>query len=268
MIKKLLLVLITFSCAVRGMEQLDPILACICRASNVEQACENATDLLKKQTDRRKIITERFLLTCQQKFHRSMYEVGFNLSSSESLEIAANLAKEAKDLWLSRPNGGSFIGHLRNKKDLADKIPSYLYYIFGQSEYAEKAKNPFPEPNFIAGYLCGRQDDLCYWIDSGLFHTNRLRHFLEMKLNWCDDENITISFQQIINAGFDIINLRIEKLTAEPKSPDQFYLLLDYVIDRKIYLDSLGTNYKKNSWIAMQIVRMLIKAGAKSKCEL
>lgn len=87
-LQKISLALIVIVTRAYTMEQDNSILACVTHAATVEHACEQATDFLAKQKTERKLTTERFLLACQQKFHRSMYEIGFSLATPESLEIA------------------------------------------------------------------------------------------------------------------------------------------------------------------------------------
>ncbi|CAN5159506.1 hypothetical protein BH09DEP1_BH09DEP1_4270 [soil metagenome] len=241
MIKKVLLVIVIFSCAVRSMEQPDSILTCISNANNVEKACEHATELLKKQPTARKITTERFLLACQQKFHHSMFEVGFSMATSESLEIAGELGKEAENLWHETPKNNAFVYYLYERKDIATKIPSYLYYIFCRSAYAKEAKGMYPDQNFITGYLIRKEHHLPYWIDSGLLHdTDRLRQFLETAITDCRDEGVITSVHQIISAGFNL-NLKVKRTRISGQNSDQPYLLLDYAMERKTYFETLDS---------------------------
>lgn len=270
-LQKLLFISAINSLTIMSMEQPDLILACVAQASSVEQACEQATEFLKKQPNTRKITTERFLLACQQKFHRSMYEVGFTMATPESLEISNELRQEARNLWLSRPKEKYFTRYLFEQKDKVHTIPSILYYIFERSEYAQEAKDPFFDENFISGHMIsGHDHHLPYWIDSGLLHNNtRLNDFLIDCLDGQGKEVKLIRLAQIINAGFNL-NARLEEPEIRGVAVKKYlhWTILDYAIERKTYFNSLATEYKPNNQHLMQMIRMLIKAGAKSASEL
>lgn len=250
------------------MEHPNPILACVAQSSTWEQACEHATELLKAQSGDHKIVTAQFLLASQRKFHHSMYAIGFSMATPESLEIVKELREEAETLWLIRPSNKFFSVYLCAQEHLKDKIPSMLYYIFERSAHAKEARHPYSKECFINALANPHPEQLPYWIDSGLLHNStQLAHFFSTQLTFCENEKSITSVRQVIDAG-----LGLDVKITIPKDTDPHicntYSILDYAMERKVYFESYGDKYNQRIWIAMQIIRLLIKAGAKSNSEL
>lgn len=266
-----------------NMEQPNPILAYIAQAQTLEQtyeleqAYEQTTDFLNKQTAERKLTTERFLLACQNKFHRSMYEIGSSMASSESLNIASELAKEATQLWNNKPKNTSYAGYLFVQKDLAThKTPSFLYYIYIKSIYAEEALDYYREKYFITGTLDYNIEWMALWIDSGVLQNRtHLGNVFEYIIDHSSLKGIPL-LRQLINAGYDI-NVTINSTRAHSKNlliqnptVEHFPMtLLDFALEWYKANELLNGIYAKRSLnVLMEMIRILMRAGAKSAYEL
>lgn len=260
------------------MEQPNSIVACVSQSSTVEQACDQATEFLVKQTAASRITTERFLLACQQKFHRSMYEVGFSLGTTESLKFSEELSEEAKQLWKTKPENKSFAGYLFGQMMISgDRIPSFLYYIYTKSCYSKDAHSHYSKKNVISGTVCGYNPDyirkLAFWVDSGILQNKEyLRDLFEEVITY-PTESSTPLLRQLLDAKYDP-NITIPipddtflRSSITSKNP-LATTLLDYAIEHKVEHHLLGAECKSKIDTLMQIIRILIKAGAKSASEL
>ncbi|CAN5159549.1 hypothetical protein BH09DEP1_BH09DEP1_4280 [soil metagenome] len=274
-IKKIMLCLVLTTCYVHSMEQDNSILTCVTQAPTVEQACESATELLKKQSTARKITTQRFLLACQQKFHRSMFEVGFSMATSESLEIADELTQDAKKVWATKPENRSFAEYLFDQKNSdSDKIPSLLYYIYAKSDHAQKAQY-YTEEAFISGTINRDSRRMALWIDSGILQNKR---YLGDLFQGVIQRTSIALLSQLLSTGFDpnvTIKISMNVYPLGQRKKNNTYLpttVLDYATEYKVAYEQIGAQYgaqyKDTVHSLTQMIRLLIKADAKFAVEL
>jgi hypothetical protein len=268
------------------MEEPNSIAACVDRAKTIEQVYEDAPEFLKKiQPDIRKITTERFLLDCQQKFNRSMYEIGLTLATSESLEISENLREEAEYLWNEKTKQRNYaeylFGNFRQDID-QHRIPSFLYYIYLRSGHAQEAPHPYYKEAMVAATLdygtpqISSHARLELWIKSGILQNKtHLSHLFQNIIQYSRSTASLSALRLLIDAGYDtnvtISGHHFSEGIIMRTAPKEYLpmTILDFSMELHRTWEALSGYERKEMIILLtQIIRMLIRAGAKSTYEL
>lgn len=248
---------------VYGMEpQPDSILACVTQAKTFAQACDYATSLINKQSTARKITTERFLLECQKKFHRSMYEVGFYMAIPESFEIASDLAKEATQIWKTKPKNKDFAEHLFAQNCIhSNKVPSFLYYTFMHSPNASIAHIPLDSNRTSFTYnVLTTPENLSYWVESGLLINKQYVSQLYEQIICICLEKYLVLFRTCLNIKELDYNM--------PIYINNSGTLLEYAMKTYTSLRASDKGSEEKNQIRLEMIRLLVNVGAKSAFEL
>ena len=214
--------------------------------------------------------TRSLLLELQKRFHRSMLEIANLMKSVASKKIAEDLKQEAEKSWKEYLDAKAREGYAKfifeTRKDV-DIIPSLLYYNYSRPNQIDIVMVDF------AGHYGGLTvQNLKFLIESGLLnHGYNLHNLWLLIVTLPDDQKYVDLAKLLIDAGYNvniIVNgshLRYYHQNVDRLPPT----LLDFVISKiNDYTDRLGT--RSHSMIANlnKILRMLIKAGAKSSYEL
>lgn len=188
------------------------------------------------------------------------------------------MRQEAENLWNIKPkNNFSYAEYLFEQQVLSqNKIPSFLYYMYVKSIHAQKALNPYTSKAFIYGSNERTIQRMAFWIDSGiLLNRTHLSSVFESIIAASSYENNVSLFRQLISAGYDT-NITINghgctQGIIKRKSTVQYLpmTLLDFAMELYKGNEALsGTQAKEKLIYIMEIIRILIKAGAKSAYEL
>lgn len=222
---------------------------------------------------------QKLLLAWQKRFKTSQLELARILASPASKRNVEKLSLAGETSWHDYLKGehsraksyGEFI--FETRKD-AQNIPSLLYYVYSNPSYFDRAKAQWGTPGaFITQTI--RTDTykrINYWIESGLVNQQY------QKLIWTrilspgdiDMASSMIVAQILINAGYINITLDPQSMYFTRANVTRLNpSLLDYVTNKiQLYMDKMGTANSQEITKFYTILRLLIKAGAKSSYEL
>lgn len=225
-----------------------------------------------------KSFIKSLLLDLQKRFHISMLELARMLASSISREIAQELTQEAEKSWQQYLSLNAydlpyaeFI--FRTSVD-RENVPSLLYYVYSNPAYFDRAREPMLNGSLISQTLSLHTADktISYWIESGLLNQEQhIQMIWRDVLHWSKLNTQTIAItQMLIDAGYanTILDPTIMKFT-QPNVNRIKPSVLDYVINTiNRAMNEIGRVGSQKIALLNQILRMLIKAGAKSNYEL
>lgn len=254
-----------------SMEQKpDSILDCVTHAQTIIQACNYAIPLINTQSTARKITTELFLTKCQEKFHRSMYEIGLSMATHESLQIAEELAKQAEQVWHSKPHNKHFAEYLFDREEAnSHKLPSFLYYAYNCAPFSHLVHVPISSGKKVCFQhtVLTKPSRLTAWMESGILQNKEYIGILFNHLILNSLHNDIKDFEFFI-AQLDcnaIVNVEVRKGFFKKMTPLDYAMHLVSELPNQYTSEATGNSLNQPR---MQMIRILIKHGAKSVIEL
>lgn len=217
------------------------------------------------------------LLELQKRFHISVLELARMLASPISKKIAQELIQEGEKSWQAYVSQNredfSFAEFIFNTRKDMQNIPSLLYYVYSNPLYFERACALWNPETFIYWTVISdtTNKNLKLWIESGIPNQGQhAKNLWKGILLAVENPKSVSDAQMLIDAGY--INIIMDSSNMHFTTPNVTRLnpsVRDYVIYRiNLTMDQLGINGSQTIINLNLILRMLIKAGAKSSYEL
>lgn len=225
------------------------------------------------------LFIKNLLLELQKRFHISLLELTRMLASPISKKIAQDLIQEGEKSWRvyvdQNRHDFSYAEFIFKTQKDAQNIPSLLYYVYSNPAYFERACALWTPESFIYWTVIPdtTNKNLKYWIESGILnqgqHAKNLWKSI-LSIGTLEKPQSVTDAQMLIDAGY--INIILDSSDIHFTTQNVSRLkpsIYDRVINlTNLYMDQMGTKSQQEIINLNLILRMLIKAGAKSSYEL